>query len=105
MCKKQEKKRGEMPIKPEKKKLYPPNWNEISLLIRQQAGWKCELCKAHNDQPHPITGGLVCLTVHHITGDVKDNRRMNLIALCNRCHLRLDAPFKRPLKPKGNLFY
>jgi hypothetical protein len=30
------------------------------------------------------------LTVHHINDDIKDNHKLNLIALCQRCHLRLD---------------
>ena len=93
-----------MPIKPEKKKLYPPNWEEISLLIREQAGWKCELCKAAHDEPHPITASIVILTVHHINGDPTDNRRINLIALCQRCHNKLDQPFRRKKKEDGALF-
>jgi 5-methylcytosine-specific restriction endonuclease McrA len=84
-----------MPIKPERKALYPPNWDRISLLIRERAGWKCELCRAANGSSHPVTGSEVVITVHHINGDPTDNRRINLIALCQRCHNRLDLPFRR----------
>lgn len=36
-----------MPIRPEKKALYPDNWVEISRRIRfERAGGKCEWCKA-----------------------------------------------------------
>ena len=83
------------PITPQRKKLYPDNWDKISLLIREQAGWKCELCIAVHGEPHPITASFVVLTTHHINDDPTDNRRVNLLALCQRCHLRLDAPFKR----------
>ena len=93
-----------MPIKPEKKKLYPPNWAQISLLIRQQAGWKCELCKSAQNKPQIVTGGIVILTVHHINGDPTDNRRINLIALCQCCHNRLDQPFRHKPKERGVLF-
>ena len=93
-----------MPISPEKKKLYPPNWEEISLLIREQAGWKCELCKSAQDKPQIVTGAIVVLTVHHINGDPTDNRRINLIALCQKCHNRLDQPFRRKKKEEGALF-
>ena len=92
-----------MPINPERKKLYPDNWNKISLLIREKAGWKCELCSVPNGDFHLITGGEVVLTVHHINNDPTDNRKINLIALCQRCHNRLDMPFRRKRKPGGGI--
>lgn len=40
-----------MPIKPENKALYPPDWPEISRRIRaERAGNKCEQCKAPNGE-------------------------------------------------------
>jgi len=87
-----------MPIKPERKKLYPDNWKRISLFLRQSARWRCELCFAIQGFKHPVTGGEVVLTVHHINGDPTDNRKINLIALCQRCHNRLDQPFRRKRK-------
>ena len=87
-----------MPIKPEKKMLYPENWEKISLLIRSKAGWKCELCGAEARTFNPRTGAEVVLTVHHINGDPADNRRLNLIALCQRCHNKLDQPFRHGRK-------
>ena len=82
-----------MPINPDRMKLYHRDWPAISLLVRQRANWKCELCPAEQGKPHWKTKGLVVLTVHHINGDPSDNRRANLIALCQRCHLRLDRAF------------
>jgi 5-methylcytosine-specific restriction endonuclease McrA len=93
-----------MPIKPERKKLYPDNWEKISSLVKEKAGWKCELCHAEQQKPHPITGSIVILTVHHINNDPTDNRKINLIVLCQRCHLRLDMPFKNKPKKAGELF-
>lgn len=38
-----------MPIKPENKKLYPPNWKQISEYIRfERAKNKCEFCGVNN---------------------------------------------------------
>src|SRR6266545_1201636 len=37
-----------MPIRPEKRSLYPSNWKQISKDARQRASNKCELCKAPN---------------------------------------------------------
>lgn len=40
-----------MPIRPENKALYPPDWPEISRRIREdRAKNKCELCKAPNGE-------------------------------------------------------
>ena len=82
------------PIKPEKRCLYSPDWDRISKLIRDRAGDRCELCQVPNGGTNPRTGSLVVLTVHHINGDPTDNRRMNLIALCQEHHNRLDQPFR-----------
>lgn len=93
-----------MPIKAEKKKLYPENWDKISLYLREKAGWKCKLCHCKNGFPHKITGSKVVLTVHHINADPTDNRKINLIVLCQRCHNILDQPFRNPKKEDGRLF-
>lgn len=81
-----------MPISPDKKKLYPPDWKEISKRIRfERAGNKCEWCGAENHKPHPITGGMVTLTVAHLDHNPANCDEGNLRALCNACHLRYDA--------------
>jgi hypothetical protein len=33
-----------MPIRPEEKARYPADWPQISLRIRERAGWQCEFC-------------------------------------------------------------
>lgn len=77
---------------------YPRCWRAISKFIRfYRAGGRCEWCGAEHNKPHPITGGHVTLTVHHIgvakpdgtpgdRHDKADCRLENLAALCNRCH-------------------
>jgi len=93
-----------MPIKPEKKNLYPKLWDRlISRYLREKAGWKCELCRIGNGDLHPITNSEVVLTVHHINGDPTDNRKINLIVLCQRCHNKLDMPFRHKRKEPGRL--
>ncbi len=80
-----------MPIKDKSK--YPDNWKEISLKARERSDFKCELCGAENGKQHHMTGSKVVLTVHHIewTDDQEyNNSYPNLIALCQKCHLRLD---------------
>ena len=72
-------------------KKYHPAWKQISRsIIRDRAKGFCELCPSENGKPQWKTGSKVVLTVHHINFDIKDNHPLNLIALCQRCHLRLD---------------
>jgi 5-methylcytosine-specific restriction endonuclease McrA len=40
---------------------------------------------------HPKDGKLRILTVHHLNGDKADNRWWNLLALCQVCHLQVQA--------------
>lgn len=69
---------------------YPKNWKKISKAVIEKANNRCELCEAENHKNHWKTGSKVVLTVHHIDGDINNNSKYNLIALCQRCHLRLD---------------
>jgi hypothetical protein len=84
-------------------KKYPENWTLISKQVIKDAGNKCELCYApngliitrfKNDHTHPWehsnSGTKIVLTVHHIDCDTDNNTKHNLIALCQKCHLRLD---------------
>ena len=65
---------------------YPDNWDVIAWLIKENAGWKCERCGHANDR---ATGHV--LTVHHLDGDKSNCAAWNLAALCQRCHLTIQA--------------
>ena len=81
-----------MPIRPELRKLYPPDWKEISRRIRfERAQGRCEWCGAENYAPHPVTGSRVVLTVAHLDHDPANNVDDNLAALCQKCHNSYDA--------------
>ena len=47
-------------------------------------------CAAHNQQPHPITGSIVVLTVAHLDHTPENCADDNLRAYCQRCHLAYD---------------
>ena len=61
---------------------YPPNWNEIAVAVKDEAGWKCVRC----GHPHDIPGGYM-LTVHHLDLHPNNCAWWNIPALCQKCHL------------------
>lgn len=93
-----------MPIKPEKRRLYPRQWPAISRAIRfRRARGRCE-CTGHCGDHH-LGGrceerdgkvalshrGRVRLSVAHLDHDPTHNSPSNLLCMCARCHLRHDA--------------
>lgn len=65
---------------------YPRNWNEIAQRVKDEAGWKCVRC----GHPHESASGHV-LTVHHLDMNPANCKWWNLVALCQRCHLTIQA--------------
>lgn len=65
---------------------YPINWTTVAAEVKDAAGWKCVRC----EHPHDVASGHV-LTVHHLDGDKSNCRWWNLLALCQRCHLSIQA--------------
>lgn len=65
---------------------YPSDWREIAQSVKQEAGWACVRCSA----PHNPGIGR-CLTVHHFDGNKGNCARWNLMALCQACHLSVQA--------------
>lgn len=93
-----------MPVRPENRGRYPPNWKEISARIRfVRAGGQCECtgecglshggrCDARHGHTHPRTGSRVTLTTAHRADPIEDCSDANLFAACQLCHNRYDAP-------------
>ena len=80
---------------------YPHDWKEIRIEILLRANNRCELCNAENYRPHWKTGSKVILTIAHIDQNKKNNKRYNLLALCQRCHLKIDLPYKIKKRSSG----
>lgn len=92
-----------MPIKD--KSVYPGNWPLIRLEMLRRAKYQCEcdgLCgiphggrcsERHGKQAQQFNGRVI-LTTAHLNQNPKDNRRQNLRSLCQRCHLKLDEPYR-----------
>lgn len=97
-----------MPIRPENRSKYPPDWKDISARIRfDRADGRCECdgrcgedhsggrCAAEHGKPHPVTGSTVVLTTMHLDHDPTNCDDDNLMAGCQKCHNRYDAPKRR----------
>ena len=65
---------------------YPACWPLLSRQVKDEASWRCVRC-GHGHCPE---SGHV-LTVHHFDGDKANGERWNLMALCQRCHLSVQA--------------
>ena len=66
--------------------MYPKNWGDIANRVKKVANWHCVKCGHKHD---PETG--YTLTVHHVNGVTDDCRLSNLVAVCQRCHLRMQV--------------
>lgn len=81
---------------------YPADWPEIARQVKDRAAWRCIRCGHPNETPtvrahcdefcrHHPDGKQRMLTVHHLNGDKADSRWWNLLALCQVCHLTIQA--------------
>jgi len=105
---------------------YPANWKTvIRPAIMKRAGNRCEFCGVENGATgyrdkqgvfHRLDGmelevaalertktTTIVLTVAHLNHDVTDNRPENLKALCQKCHLTLDAEQHRQTRHNNKL--
>lgn len=62
--------------------LYPSNWDRVAKRIKQRAGWRCQACDNPHGKPPYV------LTVDHLDHNPRNCETSNLMALCQRCHLR-----------------
>lgn len=91
-----------MPIRPSQRALYPLNWRAISFRIRfDRAQGRCECtgqcglhvgrrCTEVHGKPASYARGKIVLTTMHLDHDQENSSEENLLAGCQRCHLRYD---------------
>ena len=79
----------------------PDNWNEIRWKIYDAAMYRCEHCgmefvwgTTRAKHVRNAVGNPIILTVHHIDGNQANNDPNNLVALCQICHLHVQALWK-----------
>ncbi len=91
-----------MPIRPENKHRYPADWKDISIRIKDRAGWRCE-CEGecgratHVGRCPNVHNGIaygsksvVILTTAHLDHTPENCDPRNLKAYCQGCHLHYD---------------
>ena len=77
---------------PMQRELYPDNWEDIALAVKEDADWKCECCGKQCRRPgEPFDTHRRTLTVSHQDHNPSNCERSNLKALCAPCHLRYDS--------------
>ncbi len=85
---------------PMNRKLYPDNWEEIALAVKNEADWHCEECGKSCWRPGEVSSASIkadrstwakfTLTVAHLDHQPSNCDRSNLKALCAPCHCRYD---------------
>lgn len=70
--------------------LYPYDWDKIAKRIKKAAGWRCQACDAPHGPPPNV------LTVDHLDHNPSNCATSNLMALCQRCHLRRQGMAVQP---------
>jgi len=77
---------------PMKRDLYPDDWEEIALRVKERADWKCQRCGKQCRRPGELFDSHTrTLTVAHQDHDPANCSDENLRALCAPCHLQYDA--------------
>ena len=76
--------------------LYPENWPELALIVKENSNWCCGCCGKKCYKPGEIPENLArsqwtanILQVHHRNHDPSQNQLSNLQAVCAACHLDL----------------
>jgi hypothetical protein len=113
-----------MPLTPEQRAAYGPDWPDVRAAIGERSGGRCECkgecgwkrhpapagslrgddrarCHARNGQPHPFTGSRVVLTVAHLDHNPGTNDPDRLRHMCQGCHLSYDRA-NRTRTPTGS---
>lgn len=87
-------------------RLYPQNWQQISLNAKIQANWQCQCCGKHCIRPEEDLTGRPrsewagdLLQTHHRDHNPRSNEESNLICVCAACHLNLHRSGFSPVSP------
>lgn len=77
-------------------KQYHPNFRKRSRLCLKKARYTCQYCWARRGEEYLAKSGRIAKKViqaHHLNHDPM-NGHATLIALCEQCHIKIDAPYR-----------
>jgi 5-methylcytosine-specific restriction endonuclease McrA len=69
---------------------YPRDWKTRREAVLNRANHCCERCGVPNYGKSRVSGKRVVLTIAHVNPPIEDARLVNLLALCQACHLEHD---------------
>src|SRR6266702_55687 len=85
------------PLKSERRKHYPDNWDDLSWQCKERAGWKCEFCHIRQGRKRKSkrTGHWYRVYLHaaHRDHDL-GNPNPVLLCLCPACHGKYDYRYR-----------
>jgi len=85
-------------MKPERRKQYPKNWEQLARQCKEQAGKQCAYChvKQGAERISRRTGVVYAVFLHaaHKNHDIA-NAAPDLLCLCPTCHGRYDFQYRR----------
>src|SRR5436853_6036125 len=84
-------------VTPERRKQYPPNWEQLAWQCKEHAGWQCVKChvKQGATRVSKRTGAVYTVYLHaaHAHHD-PGNPTPVLLCLCPTCHGRYDHRYR-----------
>ncbi len=93
------------------KSRYPSNWSEVSHYYKSLVDYRCVICGKQCLRPDDSREGLSAseiarrtLNLHHISGDIFDDRPENLLPVCSAHHLQIHRGHKTPPRGQQELF-
>ena len=90
---------------PMERRRYPRDWDEIAFRVKEEAGWRCQVCGKDCRRPgEKFDTHRRTLTVAHLDHTPENCDRDNLMAMCAPCHLRYDKEQHRQsrMRRKGS---
>lgn len=93
------------------KRRYPSNWSEVAHYYKSIADYCCAICGKQCLRPDDSRDSLSAseisrrtLNLHHISGDIYDDRPENLLPVCSAHHLQIHRGRKTPPLGQQQLF-
>ena len=86
-------------VKPERRKRYPKDWEQLARKCKERANWQCEVCGVtqKTERISQRTGAVYSVFLHAAHTKLHDtnNQQPELQALCPTCHGKRDWQLRK----------